>query len=967
MDSSISYNDDVNIKSHLTKSQALEHAYQEGLLKADLIVKDEAARRLRLRILLLENENDDLHEQLALADDRIDILEQEGEELRGQVDEAQEDARKQESELRAQARELNNLKAELISMNGVTMDSAKVLTEKLALAREIATLKPELEHLRSQSAYQQTVLTEKLALERQVSTLEVELETEKRASKRVSDKSKNKDREIDLQQQLEDLQKDLAREKREREKESREALKEIEASKRALKRAAEKGDDNEREDELEQELKDLRKDLAREKRERANERKEAEKDLDAERNAARRAAEKGSNKERDLELQEQIEDLRKELSREKREAEKARREAEKELEATKRVSKRAAEKVNNASEKDQELQEKLDELQNNVAKERREKEKARKDAEKELSASETRKEVLESKLEQMRTKLRSVKEELKESQTQLAQARTSASKVGPSRGDVPAKNSRKRGATEMSTDDAIGTPDGVAARRRGPAVKRGRPDQTMLGEKSMFSITPFLNKTVNMMPDSPIEEEEVEEDAASNELINEEPQQEDQVAIAAPVEAGPSPSASKTKGKKRLTEEKAALKKQPLGEAQSGTNKKLAAKKPRAISTLEKVTEEEADENDASAPASPNVNAARPDISKASKAQMKNTEEAQPQKKKRKLLGGGKTLFDEEDGEATKRPIKVNLGPPRLLGKGGLAGPKGGLKGGLGAASAFGGFSPLKKDRRGIDAKYKLFKRGQTVVDLGYAPGSWSQVAVERTKPSGRIVGIDIIPAQPPKGVSTIQGNFLSIGVQEEVKKFLRDPNRGRPKPQPFSSYTTDSADGVEITDLDQSYIDMERHADEKMEMDTDGKKNRRAQEEADGRCVDVVLSDMSAPWEQTTGFWKRSLSNPYYRMMNTSGINFKDHAGSMDLCAAALQFAQETLRSGGHLVCKFYQGAEDKELEAQLKKMFGSVHREKPESSRSESKEAYFVALRRKVEVKKNADDDTQGKSDVI
>jgi 21S rRNA (uridine2791-2'-O)-methyltransferase len=48
------------------------------------------------------------------------------------------------------------------------------------------------------------------------------------------------------------------------------------------------------------------------------------------------------------------------------------------------------------------------------------------------------------------------------------------------------------------------------------------------------------------------------------------------------------------------------------------------------------------------------------------------------------------------------------------------------------------------------------------------------------------------------------------------------------------------------------------------------------------GRMVDVVLSDMSAPWEQTTGFWKRSLSNPYIRMMNTSGINFKDHAGSM-------------------------------------------------------------------------------------
>ena len=53
-------------------------------------------------------------------------------------------------------------------------------------------------------------------------------------------------------------------------------------------------------------------------------------------------------------------------------------------------------------------------------------------------------------------------------------------------------------------------------------------------------------------------------------------------------------------------------------------------------------------------------------------------------------------------------------------------------------------------------------------------------------------------------------------------------------------------------------------------------------EEEAEGRMVNVVLSDMSAPWEQTTGFYKRSLSNPYYRMMNTSGMSFRDHAGSM-------------------------------------------------------------------------------------
>lgn len=74
-----------------------------------------------------------------------------------------------------------------------------------------------------------------------------------------------------------------------------------------------------------------------------------------------------------------------------------------------------------------------------------------------------------------------------------------------------------------------------------------------------------------------------------------------------------------------------------------------------------------------------------------------------------------------------------------------------------------------------MDAKYKLFKKAsaQVVVDLGFAPGSWSQVALERTQPDGYILGIDLIPAQPPRGVSTIQGNFLSPGVQGMVKAYL--------------------------------------------------------------------------------------------------------------------------------------------------------------------------------------------------
>ncbi|GFF51977.1 hypothetical protein IFM58399_09204 [Aspergillus lentulus] len=216
-----------------------------------------------------------------------------------------------------------------------------------------------------------------------------------------------------------------------------------------------------------------------------------------------------------------------------------------------------------------------------------------------------------------------------------------------------------------------------------------------------------------------------------------------------------------------------------------------------------------------------------------------------------------------------------------------------------------------------IDEKYHIFKSGQTVVDLGYAPGSWSQVAVTRTQPNGRVLGVDIIPAQPPKGVSTIQGNFLAPDIQAYVREFLRDPCRGRPRsPGPWDG------DGHNNTTLSTT-ASMEHNSECIGQSDA-----------VSERTVDVVLSDM---------------------MMNTSGVNFRDHAGSMDLCRAALQFSFDTLRTGGHFICKFYQGVEDKELERQFKALFHRVHRIKPESSRNESREAYFVGLDRRNNALKN------------
>ena len=56
----------------------------------------------------------------------------------------------------------------------------------------------------------------------------------------------------------------------------------------------------------------------------------------------------------------------------------------------------------------------------------------------------------------------------------------------------------------------------------------------------------------------------------------------------------------------------------------------------------------------------------------------------------------------------------------------------------------------------------KLLKPGMTVVDLGAAPGSWSQVLRERLGPSGRIVAVDVLPMDPIADVRFVQADFRS-------------------------------------------------------------------------------------------------------------------------------------------------------------------------------------------------------------
>jgi 23S rRNA (uridine2552-2'-O)-methyltransferase len=78
----------------------------------------------------------------------------------------------------------------------------------------------------------------------------------------------------------------------------------------------------------------------------------------------------------------------------------------------------------------------------------------------------------------------------------------------------------------------------------------------------------------------------------------------------------------------------------------------------------------------------------------------------------------------------------------------------------------------------GIDDKDRLLKPGQTVIDLGAAPGSWAQLVRERlTSKSGelrgRIVALDILPMEPLPDVSFIQGDFREPEVADQLAQAL--------------------------------------------------------------------------------------------------------------------------------------------------------------------------------------------------
>lgn len=72
-----------------------------------------------------------------------------------------------------------------------------------------------------------------------------------------------------------------------------------------------------------------------------------------------------------------------------------------------------------------------------------------------------------------------------------------------------------------------------------------------------------------------------------------------------------------------------------------------------------------------------------------------------------------------------------------------------------------------------IDEKDHLLRSGMTVVDLGAAPGSWSQVVASRLGPGGALLALDILSMEPIPGVAFLQGDFREASVLDDFEKLL--------------------------------------------------------------------------------------------------------------------------------------------------------------------------------------------------
>ncbi|HJX57979.1 MAG TPA: RlmE family RNA methyltransferase [Thiobacillus sp.] len=105
-----------------------------------------------------------------------------------------------------------------------------------------------------------------------------------------------------------------------------------------------------------------------------------------------------------------------------------------------------------------------------------------------------------------------------------------------------------------------------------------------------------------------------------------------------------------------------------------------------------------------------------------------------------------------------------------------------------------------------IDKRDHLLRPGMTVVDLGAAPGSWCQVAVQKMKQQGRVLAIDLLPMAPIPGVDSLEGDFTEqmalAWLEEKLQSGRADLVLSDMAPNISGVMLTDQARQYELCEL---------------------------------------------------------------------------------------------------------------------------------------------------------------------
>lgn len=105
-----------------------------------------------------------------------------------------------------------------------------------------------------------------------------------------------------------------------------------------------------------------------------------------------------------------------------------------------------------------------------------------------------------------------------------------------------------------------------------------------------------------------------------------------------------------------------------------------------------------------------------------------------------------------------------------------------------------------------IDEKDRLVKPGMTVIDLGAAPGGWSEYCVKKLGKNGTMVALDILPMEPIDGVTIIEGDFREDAVFEELMAVMASDDIGGGKADLVISDMAPNISGMGSVDMPRAY-----------------------------------------------------------------------------------------------------------------------------------------------------------------